>query len=176
MLYGQNVVFILNINSFYLLFDLLIFILSKSKDNGRRVKADSESKENQPPEGNVNGVSNQTDMVDNVRKSENGHNDKVPNNTEYQKVMERLNNQKAVDKITLDYPELGLAEYGSMMSGDQSVTNNGPSRNGFDGLGTGPGSLNGLSPLNKSQIISRRLKLDLRNESEIPIAGSECIL
>ena len=140
------------------------------------MNADIESKENQPPESNVNGVSNQTDMVDNVRKSENGHNDKVPNNTEYQKVMERLNNQKAVDKITLDYPELGLAEYGSMMSGDQSINRNGPNQNGFDGLGTGPGSLNGLSPLNKSQIISRRLKLDLRNESEIPIAGSECIL
>lgn len=27
------------------------------------------------------------------------------------------------------------------------------------------------SPLNKSQIISRRLKLDLRNESDVPIAG-----
>ncbi len=32
-------------------------------------------------------------------------------------------------------------------------------------------NLSSVSPLNKSQIISRRLKLDLRNECEIPIAG-----
>jgi hypothetical protein len=34
-----------------------------------------------------------------------------------------------------------------------------------------PAGLNGLSPLNASQFISRRLKLDLRNESDVPIAG-----
>ncbi len=31
--------------------------------------------------------------------------------------------------------------------------------------------LNGISPLNQSMYIARRLKLDLRNECEIPIAG-----
>ena len=35
------------------------------------------------------------------------------------------------------------------------------------------GGLNGISPLNQSQYISRRLKLDLRNECETPIAGKE---
>ena len=88
--------------------------------------------------------------------------------------MERLNNQKAVDKITLDYPELGLADYSSMMSVDPNIARTGTNGNVFDGgknQGLGSGSLNGLTPLNKSQIISRRLKLDLRNESEIPIAG-----
>ena len=34
-----------------------------------------------------------------------------------------------------------------------------------------PGSMLSVSPLNKSQIISRRLKLDLRNESDVAIAG-----
>ena len=143
----------------------------KSKLGTERISSDIESKENQPPKTNLNGVSEQVDMVDNVRKSGNGHHDKMTNNTEYKKVMERLNNQKAVDKITLDYPELGLAEYGSMMSGDQSINRAGPNSNGMGGHGAEPGNLNGLSPLNKSQIISRRLKLDLRNESEIPIAG-----
>ena len=145
----------------------------KSKLVSEGLSSDIESKENQPPKTNLNGVSDQVDMVDNVKKSANGHNDKISNHTEYRKVMERLNNQKAVDKITLDYPELGLAEYGSMMSGDQSINRAGSNRNGMGGHGAEPGNLNGLSPLNKSQIISRRLKLDLRNESEIPIAGTK---
>ena len=55
---------------------------SMIRNDDRKVNADIESKENQPPESNVNGVSNQTDMDDNVRKSKNGHNGKIPNNTE----------------------------------------------------------------------------------------------
>ena len=143
--------------------------------NAEKEKNDIESKENQPPASNENGLSDTTDLVVNDDwKTQNGHNDKTANNVEYQKVMERLNNQKAVDKITLDYPELGLADYSSMMSVDPNIARTGTNGNVFDGgknQGLGSGSLNGLTPLNKSQIISRRLKLDLRNESEIPIAG-----
>ena len=160
-------------SSFFIFFYIFC---RKSKLDAERISSDIESKENQPPKTNLNGVSEQVEMVDNVRKSANGHHDKMSNNKEYKKVMERLNNQKAVDKITLDYPELGLADYGSMMSGDQSINRAGPNSNGMGGHGAEPGNLNGLSPLNKSQIISRRLKLDLRNESEIPIAGTKSLM
>ena len=37
--------------------------------------------------------------------------------------------------------------------------------------GQSPQTLQAASPLNKSQIISRRLKLDLRNECDAAIAG-----
>ena len=69
--------------------------------------------------------------------------------------------------IALDYPEL-CSDY-SDFSNQHSQSQRRP-RDPTASQKNGP-SLDGLSPLNSSQIISRRLKLDLRNESEIPIAG-----
>ena len=74
---------------------------------------------------------------------------------------------KLTTSIALDYPEL-CSDY-SDFSNKHSQSERRP-RDPTASQKNGP-SLDGLSPLNSSQIISRRLKLDLRNESEIPIAG-----
>lgn len=60
-----------------------------------------------------------------------------------------------IPSVVTDYPELG-SDF-ALMTTHQSSS--------FGPL------TNGLTPLNSSQIISRRLKLDLRNETETPIAG-----
>ena len=62
-------------------------------------------------------------------------------------------------QVEEDYPELG--DWGGLK---------GPKSLECDEMKRHSG-LNGISPLNQSQYISRRLKLDLRNECEIPIAG-----
>ena len=128
----------------------------------------NELKENCPPQipNSYNGKSNKINMVDNVGQAINGHlfNNKKEHYTQ---------NNTAVDTIAIDYPELGMADY--KMSGHSNfltTTNfNGSDNMILQNTKLGPGGLNGLSPLNKSQIISRRLKLDLRNECEVPIAG-----
>ena len=63
------------------------------------------------------------------------------------------------NSVENDYPELS-SDF-ALKSNSSSSTTNLPSN-------TIPLV---ASPLNKSQIISRRLKLDLRNECDIPIAG-----
>ena len=74
----------------------------------------------------------------------------------------------AVDTIELDYPELGLADYKTSTNHPASTK----AQQGREGSTANlPFKMNGLTPLNTSQVISRRLKLDLRNETEIPIAG-----
>jgi hypothetical protein len=144
--------------------------LSESAANIKEKIEDNESKENLPPESgdSLNCESTKTDMVDNARSSQNGHdvNDKKKMYTQ----------NKSVDKIAIDYPELGMADYGISRDSNARTTGNLNGYNSINSQGNhkfGPGSLNGLSPLNKSQIISRRLKLDLRNESEVPIAGND---
>jgi len=63
-------------------------------------------------------------------------------------------------QVEEDYPELG--DWGGMK---------GPKSLEYEEMKRHSTGLNGISPLNQSQYISRRLKLDLRNECEIPIAG-----
>ena len=65
--------------------------------------------------------------------------------------------------VESDYPEL---------SSDFALKSSNSSNN-YNSSNTLPSNTIPLvaSPLNKSQIISRRLKLDLRNECDIPIAG-----
>ena len=65
-------------------------------------------------------------------------------------------------QVEEDYPELG--DWAGL-KGSKSSSGSDP-----DDLRKQPG-LNGISPLNQTQYIARRLKLDLRNECEIPIAG-----
>ena len=129
----------------------------------------NELKENCPPKiGNdCNGQSNQIDRVENVGRTHNGHSDNIQKDHYTQ-------NNKAVDTIALDYPELGMADY-KMSRHSNFMTNmcNGSQNVVLQSSQLSTGGLNGLSPLNKSQIISRRLKLDLRNECEVPIAGKK---
>lgn len=66
-------------------------------------------------------------------------------------------------QVIEDYPELG--DWGGLRGSKSS------SGTDLDDLKRQQPGLNGISPLNQSQYISRRLKLDLRNECEIPIAG-----
>ena len=138
-----------------------------TKENGENSE-DCESKENRPPEtgSGINGDSNDTDMVENRGHNQNGHirNTKRGNTSDY----------KAVDKIALDYPELGMRDY-KMSRDSTAMTSSNSDGIAYQGMKLGQGGLNGLSPLNKSQIISRRLKLDLRNESEVAIAGNNAI-
>ena len=71
--------------------------------------------------------------------------------------------QSKVASIAMDYPEL-CSDYSDFINHDSKGPNQSPSQKIAS-------SLNGLSPLNSSQIISKRLKMDLRNETETPIAG-----
>ena len=143
--------------------------LSESAANIKEKIEDNESKENLPPKSldGLNCKSTKTDMVDKAGHSQNGH--------EIKDKKEMCTRNKSVDKIAIDYPELGMADYSISRDSNARTTGN---LNGYSSVNSkgnhtfGPGSLNGLSPLNKSQIISRRLKLDLRNESEVPIAGN----
>lgn len=93
------------------------------------------------------------------------------------------------DRIELDYPEL-TGTYHSLAlcadGGGGTEDDRGRSQAGTEGpegllghpsdqggtTGRQEAATAALSPLNSSQIISRRLKLDLRNETEIPIAGN----
>ena len=67
-------------------------------------------------------------------------------------------------QVEEDYPELGdwAGLKGSKVNSSSELDDVTSKRNS---------GLNGISPLNQSQYITRRLKLDLRNECEIPIAG-----
>ena len=62
-----------------------------------------------------------------------------------------------IPSVETDYPELSSDFTLKSSSNNLQVSN--------------PNSKLVNSPLNKSQIISRRLKLDLRNESDVAIAG-----
>jgi len=96
--------------------------------------------------------------------------------------MSSCQRSKVANAIAMDYPEL-CSDYsdlhhqatanngGSILqqtSSSNGQTEHGPKQTPSQKIGS---ALNGFSPLNSSQIISRRLKLDLRNETEIPIAG-----
>ena len=155
---------------------LIYFRLSESAANIREKLEENKSKENLPPESgaSLNCKSTNANMLGNAGSYQNGH--------EVNGKKEMHSQNKSVDKIAIDYPELGMTDYS--ISGDSNAKMKG-NFNGYNSINSqgnhkfGPGSLNGLSPLNKSQIISRRLKLDLRNESEVPIAGYynfDCIL
>ena len=120
---------------------------------------------------NFNGGANQV-HVDSMSPCNNNA------STDNYKKSHATENIKPIDTIELDYPELGLTDY-KMSSNSNFVTNSsGVANMASQSSKLGSGGFNGLSPLNKSQIISRRLKLDLRNETEVPIAGmrSKCFI
>ena len=113
---------------------------------------------------NCNGGANQVDVHTMSRCNNNA-------STDNYKKRHATENNKPIDTIELDYPELGLTDY-KMSSNSNFLTNSSGLENmASQSSSLASGGFNGLSPLNKSQIISRRLKLDLRNETEVPIAG-----
>ena len=131
-----------------------------------KVVETSESKENYPPKlrNASNGGSKKIDAVNIAGVSQNGH----LHHTKKEQYTQ--SNNTVFNTLMLDYPELR-----SYNNADSNImrgkSSSGPENVVSQGSELSVGGLNGLSPLNKSQIISRRLKLDLRNESEIPIAG-----
>ena len=115
---------------------------------------------------NCNGGANQVDVHTMSRCNNNASTDN------YKKKYATENN-KPMDTVAIDYPELGLTDY-KMSSNSNFLTNSSGLENmASQSSSLASGGFNGLSPLNKSQIISRRLKLDLRNETEVPIAGND---
>ena len=132
---------------------------------------DSESKENHPPPKEVGAEMKPkgSRLASNKNVSPNQPNQEKNNKKDDSSSLKDM----AVDKIALDYPELGMSDYNISNNLNHRTNSNMNRYHSLDygNSSMGPGSLNGLSPLNKSQIISRRLKLDLRNETEVPIAG-----
>ena len=140
-----------------------MYRISSTEDlKDAKVVGTSESKENYPPKlrNASNGGSKKIDAVNIAGVSQNGH----LHHTKKEQYTQ--SNNTVFNTLMLDYPELR-----SYNNADSNIMM-GKSTSGPENVVSQGSELSvGLSPLNKSQIISRRLKLDLRNESEIPIAG-----
>ena len=146
-----------------------MYRISSTEDlKDAKVVGTSESKENYPPKlrNASNGGSKKIDAVNIAGVSQNGH----LHHTKKEQYTQ--SNNTVFNTLMLDYPELRSYNNADNNTSRHSNIMMGNSTSGPENVVSQGSELSvGLSPLNKSQIISRRLKLDLRNESEIPIAG-----